>query len=68
MSVHTKKHPISAHNHNGTLYISHQHKTYAIPKTIANQYVVDGEKKLKKQKSLKKPVTSIKTMFEKLEK
>lgn len=66
MSAHTKKHLISAHSHSGTLYISHQHKTYAIPKTIANQYVLD-EKKLKKQKKIKKPVTTIKTMFDNLE-
>lgn len=67
MSEHTKKHPISAHSHSGTFYISHQHKTYAIPKAIANQYLVD-EKKLRKQKKIKKPVTTIKTLFENLEK
>ena len=61
MSAHTKKHPISAHSHGGTLYISHQHKTYAIPRAIANQYVVD-------EKKVKKSVTTIKALFENLEK
>lgn len=67
MSEHTKKRLISAHSHSGILYVSHQHKTYAIPKTIANHYVID-EKKLRKKKKLIKPVATIKIMFKKLEK
>jgi ribosome-binding protein aMBF1 (putative translation factor) len=65
MSGHMKKHPISAHSQGGTLYISHQRKTYAIPKAIADQYVVDAQ--AKKQKKLKNTEPTIKNLFEKLE-
>ena len=62
MSDHMKKHRISAHTHGSTLYVTHSHKTYAIPKKIAEKYVVDAikEKKVKKQ-------TSLKTIFAKLD-
>ncbi|HLB41380.1 MAG TPA: helix-turn-helix transcriptional regulator [Gammaproteobacteria bacterium] len=63
MSGHMKKHHISAHNHGSTLYITHRHTIYAIPKNIADKYVVDEDKKKRK-----KPLVSIKTIFEKLEK
>ena len=64
MSEHTKKHPISAHSHTGALYITHHHKTYAIPKAIINQYIIN-DKKIKKNK---KPDVTIKALFGKLEK
>lgn len=57
-----KKHPISAHNHGSTLYITHRHTTYAIPKKIAAKYIVENEKVRKPEK------TSIQTIFEKLDK
>jgi len=62
MSAHTKKHPISAHSQGETLYISHQHKTYAIPKAVADRYVVN-----EKSKQSKTPVPTIKNLFDKLE-
>lgn len=61
MSGHTKKHPISAHSHGATLYITHQHKTYAIPKNIVNKYVVEEDKTTKHKK--KSPIQAI---FDKL--
>ena len=61
MSVHTKKHPISAQTHGSMLYITHHHKTYAIPRKIVDKYIVE-EKKLKKHK---KNVT-MQTIFDKL--
>lgn len=63
MSEHTKKHHISAHSHSSTLYIKHRHTTYAIPKNIANKYIVENEKPRKPKKS---PVT-IKSIFDKLD-
>lgn len=63
MSVHTKKHPISAHSHGSTLYITHQHTTYAIPKKIADKYVVEEDKTKKTKKS-----SSVQAIFEKLDK
>lgn len=62
MSAHTKKHPISAHSHGSTLYITHQHKTYAIPKKIINKYVVEDHA-VKKHKSS----PSIQAIFDKLD-
>jgi ribosome-binding protein aMBF1 (putative translation factor) len=64
MSEHTKKHPISAHSHGSTLYITHRQTTYAIPKKIAEKYVVKKETRIKKAK---KSLT-IQTIFEKLDK
>lgn len=53
MSDHTKKHPISAHSRGAMLYISHRHTTYAIPKKIADKYVIEFEKpKQKKQATI----------------
>lgn len=66
MSEHMKKRPISAHGHAGSLYITHRHKTYVIPKVIANQYIVE-DKKVATNKKVKKPKVTIKTLFEKLE-
>lgn len=66
MSEHMKKHHIKAHSHSATLIVTHHHKTYAIPKKIANQYVIE-EKKIKKQKYTKKE-ESIQTLFLNLEK
>jgi ribosome-binding protein aMBF1 (putative translation factor) len=63
MSEHTKKHPISAHSHGSTLYITHRHTTYAIPKKIAEKYVVEKETRVKKAK---KSLT-IQAIFEKLD-
>ena len=62
MSAHTKKHPISAHSHGSTLYITHQHKTYAIPKKIVNKYVVEDHT-VKKRKSS----PSIQAIFDQLD-
>jgi len=64
MSVHTKKHLISAHSHGSTLYITHRHTTYAIPKSIADKYVYDAEKPFKR----KKPLVSLQNIFDKLDK
>lgn len=62
MSAHTKKHPISTHSHGSTLYITHQHKTYAIPKKIANRYVLEDDKTKKRKES-----SSIQFIFDKLD-
>ena len=64
MSEHTKKHRISAHSHGTTLYITHRHATYAIPKSIVEKYVVEDEKSRKKPK---KTTVSIKSLFDKLD-
>lgn len=66
MSEHTKKHRISAHSHGTTLYITHQHTSYAIPKKIAEMYVVED---VKEKKSKKKPQknTSLQAIFAKLD-
>lgn len=66
MSEHMKKLPISAHMHSETLYVTDHRKTYAIPKFVADQYIVDG-KKIKKYKKTTKPESTIKTLFAKLE-
>ncbi|HSW71057.1 MAG TPA: helix-turn-helix transcriptional regulator [Gammaproteobacteria bacterium] len=63
-----KKHPISAHSHGQVLYISHRHTTYAIPKNVANKYVVVEGEKTKKLKSDSKTSGAIKRIFEILEK
>lgn len=67
MSEHTKKHPISAHSHGSTLYITHRHTTYAIPKSIATKYVIEAEKP-KRPKSTSKTSVTIKSIFDKLDK
>jgi ribosome-binding protein aMBF1 (putative translation factor) len=63
MSAHTKKHPISAHAHGATLHITHHTKTYAIPKKIAEQYVIEDKKK-----KLPKSSITIKKLFDQLDK
>ncbi len=63
MSEHTKKHLISAHAHGSTLHVTHQNKTYAIPKKIAEQYVVEA----KKSKKLKRQPKSIQSLIKKLD-
>lgn len=63
MSEHTKKHHIKAHSHGSTLYITHRHTTYAIPKNIANKYVVEGDE----PKKSKKAPSTIKSIFDKLD-
>src|SRR5689334_9886822 len=44
MSAHMKKHPIRAHSHGSMLYITDHAKTYAIPKKIANQFILETSK------------------------
>lgn len=57
MSAHMRTHHTSAHSHNATmLYVIDNHKTYAIPKNIAEKYLVNKE------------TVSSKVVFEKLEK
>lgn len=63
MSEHTKKHHISAHSHGSKLIITHLHTIYAIPKKIAEKYVVENIKKKKMKKSI-----SLKTIFDNLDK
>lgn len=58
MSDHMKKHRISARSHGSTLYITHRHTTYAIPKKIVEKYVVED---VKERKSKKEP--SLNTIF-----
>ena len=53
MSEHTKKHPINAHSHSSALYITHQHITYAIPKNIANKYVIEDNASNRSKKTHK---------------
>ncbi|HSW69265.1 MAG TPA: helix-turn-helix transcriptional regulator [Gammaproteobacteria bacterium] len=60
MSEHTKKHRINAQAHGSTLHITYHDKTYAIPKNIAEKYLVENKK-------IKKPVQSIKRLFDKLD-
>lgn len=64
MSEHTKKRPISAHSHGSTLYITHRHATYAIPKNIANKYLMEVDT----TKKPKKTSPTIKSIFDKLDK
>jgi DNA-binding XRE family transcriptional regulator len=63
MSEHTKKHPISAHAHGSTLHITHHDKTYAIPKKIAEKYIVE----VKKPKRTKKESKTIQQIFDSLD-
>ncbi len=63
MSEHMKKHRISVSSHGTTLYVTHHKTTYAIPKTIAEQYILDKKPKVKTKNSI--PANSI---FEKLDK
>jgi DNA-binding transcriptional regulator YiaG len=64
MSEHTKKHPISAHSHGSTLYVKHRQTTYAIPKNIADKYILED----KKTKKIIKTSVSAKILFAKLDK
>ncbi|HEU5280500.1 MAG TPA: helix-turn-helix transcriptional regulator [Gammaproteobacteria bacterium] len=50
MSEHMKKHPISAHAYGSALIISCHHTTYAIPKKIAERYVVEEPKTREKKR------------------
>lgn len=52
MSEHTKKHPIRAHSNHSTVYITHRHATYAIPKKIVEKYAIDKMPKKQKKKSI----------------
>jgi DNA-binding XRE family transcriptional regulator len=67
MPEHTKKHPISAHSHGSMLYITNRYVTYAIPKNIANKYVIEVDKPKRSKSTSKMPVT-IKNIFDKLDK
>ena len=64
MSEHMKKHHISAHAQGSTLYVTHRQTTYAIPKNIADKYILADEKPRKKIR------TSVpaNALFEKLDK
>jgi DNA-binding XRE family transcriptional regulator len=64
MSEPTKKHPISAHSHGSIFYVTEHNKTYAIPKKVANRYLVE-EKKPKKSANRTIPA---KVLFARLEK
>jgi DNA-binding XRE family transcriptional regulator len=64
MSEHTKKHPISAHSYGSTLYITHRHTTYAIPKNIADKYILENENPKKRAIA----TVSANVLFEKLDK
>jgi DNA-binding transcriptional regulator YiaG len=64
MSEHMKKHPIKAHSRGEALVVTHSHKTYVIPKNVDNQYIVEN----KKTKKATKPATTIKKLFENLDK
>jgi DNA-binding transcriptional regulator YiaG len=61
-----KKHPIKAHAQGSTLIVSYHHKTYAIPKKVANQYVVE-EKKSRKSKAINHKEKNLKSLFADLE-
>jgi DNA-binding XRE family transcriptional regulator len=63
MSEHTKKHRISAHSHGSTLYITHRHTTYAIPKTIVEKYIVEDEP----PKKITKIAPTLQGLFDKLD-
>lgn len=62
MSEHTKRHPISAHAHGSRLYITHRHITYAIPKKIAEKYVIEDVRVRKPKKT-----STIKDIFAKFD-
>lgn len=65
MLEHTKKHPISAHSHGATLYVTYHRTTYAIPKNIAAKYILENENPKKRIKTSSVPA---KILFEKLDK
>lgn len=65
MSEHTKKHRISAHSQGSTLYITDRRISYAIPKRIAEKYIVES-KKIKKRVEAKNTNFIYKT-FDKLD-
>jgi DNA-binding XRE family transcriptional regulator len=67
MSVHTKKHHISAHSHGSMLYITHQHRTYAIPKKVVDKYILADDQAKKRKKKAKSSAESIETIFQKLD-
>src|SRR5690242_15174971 len=62
MSAHMKKHPINAHAQGSTLYITHRHKTYAIPKKIVDKYIIEDQISTKTKKS-----ASISAIFDQLD-
>lgn len=64
MSEHTKKHRISAHSHESTLFVTDRQRTYAIPRSVAEQYALDEKPKAKK--AINKP-KSIQALFNKLD-
>jgi len=64
MSGHMKKHPISASAQGSMLYITHHHKTYAIPRKIADKFIVENNTPKKSKKS----TVPIKDLFENLDK
>lgn len=66
MSEHMKKHPIKAHAQGGTLIVSYHDQTFAIPKKIANQYIVEETKK-RKMKTPKPQERNLKSLFADLE-
>lgn len=66
MSEHMKKPPIKAHTHGATLIVSYHHKTFAIPKKIADLYIVEETKK-KKPKTTKRKEENLKSLFSNLE-
>jgi DNA-binding transcriptional regulator YiaG len=43
MSEHTKKHHISAHSQGSMLYITDHRVSYAIPKRIAEKYIIESK-------------------------
>lgn len=61
MSEHTKKPRINAHTHGSMLVITHRQTTYAIPKNIADKYVVEDENPQKKN------IATLKDIFKKLD-
>ncbi len=67
MSEHMKKPPIKAQANAGTLIVSYHRKTYAIPKEIANQYIVEREKKQTSSTIKKKKIKNLDSVFAKLE-
>jgi len=60
-----KKHPINVHSHGATLYISDQHIAYAIPKNIANKYVISFDRF---KKTISKALVNIEDFFDNLDK
>lgn len=66
MSEHTKKHPIKAYPHGSDLIVSYHDKTYAIPKKIANQYIVEETRK-RRAKTIGPKKKNLKSLFANLE-